>query len=458
MSAVAGTTHNTEFGQDDRLVHVSGPEAVNLLVSAPLLDRESWRRWWIALAVSLALTVVFFGAAAWLLVRGIGIFGNNSTVVWGFPIANYVWWIGIGNAGTLISSMLLLTHQKWRAAINRFAEAMTLMAVAIAGIFPLIHMGRPQYFYWLFPYANTMGLWPQWRSALIWDFWAILSYLLFSIIFWYTGLIPDLATLRDRAATRGRRLFYGILALGWRNSARHWKAYETYYFTMAALAVPLVTSVHSIVGLDFAASLMPGWQETIFPPYFVVGAMYSGFAMVVLLTALIRWGLRLEALITLRHFDVMAKIMLFAALVMTLSYASEWFSAWYSGRNVDRNFLVYEFTGTYAPLYWLMLACNCAIPQLFWFPYFRRSILWVVAIGIAINVGMWLERILIVWNTLSQAYVPSMWHLFYPTMWDWLLLVGSLGLFAFMYLLFVRIFPAVSMHEIRQLQAQEQAA
>jgi molybdopterin-containing oxidoreductase family membrane subunit len=443
---------------DGRLVLVNQIDAINTIVTAPLLDRGHWRRWWIALGVSFLLTLIFFGGAAYLFTKGIGIFGNNSTVVWGYPIANYVWWIGIGNAGTLISSMLLLTHQKWRAAINRFAEAMTLMAVAIAGIMPIMHMGRPIYFYWLFPYANSMGLWPQWRSALIWDFWAILSYLLFSIIFWYAGLIPDMATLRDRAATRGKRLFYGVLAMGWRNSARHWHAYEAYYWTMAALAVPLVTSVHSIVGLDFAASLMPGWQEPIFPPYFVVGAMYSGFAMVVLLTALIRWGLRLEALITLRHFDLMAKIMLFAAIVMTLSYMTEWFSGWYSGRQADREFLTYEFTGTYAWLYWIMLACNCAIPQAFWFPAVRRSVLLIVVIGILINVGMWLERILIVWNTLAHAYVPSRWHIFYPTMWDWLILAGSLGFFAFMYLLFVRIFPAVSMHELKQLQHEERAA
>lgn len=454
----ADIRRNDAASDDGRLVRLDRIDGINMIVTAPLLDGERWPRWWIALGVSFLVTLVFLGSAAWLLIRGIGIFGNNSTVVWGFPIANYVWWIGIGNAGTLISSMLLLTHQRWRAAINRFAEAMTLIAVAIAGLFPIMHMGRPQYFYWLFPYPNTMGLWPQWRSALIWDFWAIVSYLLFSIIFWYTGLIPDLATLRDRAATRRKQFFYGVLALGWRNSARHWKAYQTYYITMAALATPLVVSVHSIVGLDFAASLMPAWQEPIFPPYFVVGAMFSGFAMVVLLAALVRWGLRLEAVITIRHFDVMAKIMLVAAWIMTLSYCTEWFSAWYGGRPVDRDLVVYEFTGTYGALYWAMLFCNCVAPQAFWLPRVRRNIAWVVAVGIAINIGMWLERILIVWNTLAHAYVPSMWHVFYPTMWDWLLLVGSLGFFAFLYLLFVRIFPAVSMHELRHLQHEEQAA
>ncbi len=230
-----------------------------------------------------------------VLTRGIGIWGVNTTVVWGFAIADYVWWIGIGNAGTLISAMLLLMRQKWRASTNRFAEAMTLFAAAIAGIFPIIHLGRPLYFYWLTPYPNTMTLWPQWRSALIWDFWAILSYILFSILFWYVGLIPDFATLRDRAKTKAPRLIYGALALGWRGSARHWRAYETLHLALACLGVPLVVSLHSVVGMDFAASLMPGWQETIFPPYFVVGAMYSGFAMVVCLAALVRWGFRMQA-------------------------------------------------------------------------------------------------------------------------------------------------------------------
>ena len=259
-------------------------------------------------------------------------------MVWGFAIADYVWWIGIGNAGTLISSMLLLMRQQWRASTNRFAEAMTLFAAAIAGIFPIIHLGRPMYFYWLTPYPNTMTVWPQWRSALIWDFWAILSYILFSIIFWYVGLIPDLATLRDRARSRIRGArSTARFALGWRGSARHWHAYETLHLALACLGVPLVVSLHSVVGMDFAASLMPGWQETIFPPYFVVGAMYSGFAMVVCLAALVRWGFRMQGLITIAHFDVMAKVMLAASIIMGLSYATEWFNAWYGGERADRS-------------------------------------------------------------------------------------------------------------------------
>jgi molybdopterin-containing oxidoreductase family membrane subunit len=432
-------------------------EAVTGLVAAPLLDRRAfrWRAWWIAFAVSAALTLLMLGTAIWLFYEGIGIFGYNTTVIWGFPIANYVWWIGIGNAGTLISSMLLLMRQRWRASINRFAEAMTLFAAAIAGLFPIMHLGRPLYFYWLLPYPNTMSVWPQWRSALIWDFWAILSYLLFSVIFWYVGLIPDLAALRDRAKSRTGQVFYGALALGWRGSARHWHIYEQYHTAMACLAVPLVVSLHSVVGLDFAASLMPGWQETIFPPYFVVGAMYSGFAMVVLLTALLRWGFELEALITVEHFDVMAKIMLAASIIMGLSYATEWFAAWYHGERAERWLVAFQFTGAYAPLYWCMLLFNCAVPQLFWLKAIRRNIVAVVAIAILINVGMWLERIGIVWNTLSHGYSPSMWRIFAPTLWDWTLLIGSLGFFAFLYLLLVRLFPMVSMHEVRKMLSEE---
>ena len=432
-------------------------EAVNEIVCAPLLDRSrwSWRAWWIGFCVSLLATGGFLVAVFLVLYRGIGIWGVNTTVVWGVAIANYVWWIGIGNAATLISSMLLLMRQRWRASTNRFAEAMTLFAATIAGIFPIIHLGRPMYFYWLTPYPNTMHVWPQWRSALIWDFWAILSYILFSILFWYVGLIPDLATMRDRARTKLARSIYGAFALGWCGSARQWHAYEILHLALACLGVPLVVSLHSVVGMDFAASLMPGWQETIFPPYFVVGAMYSGFAMVVCLAALVRWGFRMEGLITIAHFDVMAKVMLAASIVMGISYGTEWFNAWYGGERADRSLLAFEFTGSYAPMFWALLLCNVVIPQAFWFGDVRRSIVGVFIIAIIINIGMWLERILIIWNTLSHDYMPSMWRLFLPTIWDWITTFGSLGLFALMYLVFVRLIPVVSMHEVRKLVAEE---
>jgi Ni/Fe-hydrogenase subunit HybB-like protein len=435
-------------------------EAVNDMIAAPLLHRErwSWSAWWIGFAISLVATGAFVVTIFLIFYWGIGIWGVNTTVVWGVAIANYVWWIGIGNAGTLISAMLLLMRQHWRASTNRFAEAMTLFAASIAGIFPIIHLGRPLYFYWLTPYPNTMHLWPQWRSALIWDFWAILSYILFSILFWYVGLIPDFATMRDRASRRATAMIYGALALGWRGSARQWHVYELLHLALACLGVPLVVSLHSVVGMDFAASLMPGWQETIFPPYFVVGAMYSGFAMVACLAALVRWGFRMEPLITLAHFDVMAKVMLAAAIIMGLSYATEWFNAWYGGERADRSLVAFEFAGAYAPLYWALLLCNVVIPQAFWLSAVRRSVFAVFIIAVIINIGMWLERILIIWNTLSHDYSPSMWRLFLPTVWDWITTFGSLGLFVLMYLVFVRLIPVVSMHEVRKLVAEEQAA
>jgi Ni/Fe-hydrogenase subunit HybB-like protein len=434
-------------------------ETINAAVAAPLLERGlwSWRAWWIGVAVSSALTCAFLLAVFMVLTRGIGIWGVNTTVVWGFAIADYVWWIGIGNAGTLISSMLLLMRQKWRASTNRFAEAMTLFAASIAGIFPIIHLGRPMYFYWLTPYPNTMTLWPQWRSALIWDFWAILSYIIFSILFWYVGMIPDLATLRDRARSKWPSIIYGALALGWRGSARHWHAYERLHLALACLGVPLVVSLHSVVGMDFAASLMPGWKETIFPPYFVVGAMYSGFAMVTCLAVLVRWGFRMEGLITLAHFDVMAKVMLAASIIMGLSYGNEWFNAWYGGDHADRNVTMFEFTGAYAPMFWALLLCNVVIPQAFWIPAVRSSVVAIFVIAVFINIGMWLERILIIWNTLSHDYAVSMWRLFLPTVWDWITTIGSLGLFALMFLIFVRLLPAVSMHEMRKLLDEEAA-
>ncbi len=424
---------------------------VNGLVTAPLTQRKSWRNWWIAVSVAFLLSVMFVVSIALVFGYGIGMLGNNTTVVWGTPLANYVWWIGIGNAGTLISAMLLITRQHWRASINRSAEAMTLIAVAIAGLFPIIHLGRPLYFLWLLPYPNSMTLWPQWRSALIWDFWAIACYLLFSIVFWYVGAVPDLALMRDKARSRLARYFYGAFALGWRNSARNWAVHQRFYYTMAGLAVPLVCSVHSIVGLDFAASLMPGWAEGIFPPYFVVGAMFSGFAMVTVLIAAIRWGFGFQAIITEDHFDMIARMMLLGALILGMTYLVEWFSAWYGGDDIERRFTQFMLTGTYAPLYWFMILFNVLIAQVFWLRAARRNIALTVVIAIFVNVGMWLERILIVWNTLSHSYSPGMWTIFLPTAVDWTLLFGSLGFFAFLYLIYVRIVPASSMYEVREL-------
>jgi Ni/Fe-hydrogenase subunit HybB-like protein len=430
---------------------VQTPEEITALICAPLLTRLSWRQWWLAFALASAATIMMVISVWRLFVQGVGIWGTNTTVVWGFAIANYVWWLGIGHAGTLISALLLLTRQKWRASLNRFAETMTLFAVAIAGLFPIFHLGRPYFLYWLVPYPNRMGLWPQWKSALVWDFWAVSTYILFSLLFWYVGLIPDLAILRDRARVRFVRKVYGAFALGWRGSARHWEIHDRLYRAMAATAIPLVVSVHSIVSLDFAASLMPGWQTTIYPPYFVVGALYSGFAMVVVIAAALRYGLGFESLITVRHFEVIARVLLTAAIVMGICYATEWFSAWYSGERAEWNEVVFEFTGTYWPMFASQLFFNVVLPQALWLPRIRTNIVWVVIIAIGINIGMWLERILLIWNTLGHGYMPSSWRVFFPTFWDWSLLFGSIGFFLFLYLIAVRALPVIPIHETHKL-------
>lgn len=454
MSAIIAPSAAPESRAPIYLAPEIGDGQITRTVIGPLFARPGLG-WWIGFLVSLAVTIVMLVSIGWLFIDGVGIWGINTTEVWGFAIANYVWWIGIGNAGTLISSLLLLTRQRWRSSINRFAETMTLFAASIAGLFPILHLGRPYLFYWLVPYSNVMSLWPQWRSPLVWDLFAIGSYIIFSALFWYTGMLPDLATMRDRSRSRIARRIYGAFALGWTGSARQWREYETFYWAMAAIAVPLVVSVHSVVGLDFAAGLMPGWQETIFPPYFVVGAMFSGFAMVITLAIPIRAGMKLESLITLAHLDAMAKILLMGSIVMGLSYASEWFVAWYAGATADRTLLSFEFTGAYAPYYWALLLFNVGLPQLFWFPALRRSLVVLFGVAMLVNVGMWLERILIIINTLSRDFLPSQWGFYVPTIWDWLLLAGTLGFFCFMFFCFVRLLPIASMHELRQLAFEE---
>ena len=453
MTVVSAFARATALESERVLPRSIDDAAITRLVCAPLM-RSAGRIWWIAFLICSAGTLATLYGVYTLFTRGVGIWGINTSVVWAYAIANYVWWIGIGNAGTLISSLLLLTRQSWRASISRFAEAMTLFAVAIAGLFPIFHLGRPLYFYWLAPYPATMQVWPQWRSAIIWDFWAITSYLIFSIIFWYVGALPDLATLRDRSRG-GWQKIYGAFALGWRGSARHWRHYHKLQITLAALATPLVCSVHSIVGLDFAASLMPGWREPIFPPYFVVGAMYSGFAVVVMLAALISRNMGLHTLITPRHFEAMAKIMLMAAIVMGLSYASEWFTAWHGGNSADRDLVVFEFTGAYAKLYWAMLIGNVVTPQILWLPSMRTNLPVLIAVSVGILIGMWLERILIVWNTLSHSFLPSMDRLFLPTFWDWLFLFGPIFFFCWLFLLFCRATPVVPMYDVMELRRRE---
>jgi Ni/Fe-hydrogenase subunit HybB-like protein len=417
--------------------------------------RFTWR-WYAGFGVSFALLMGLLFTIALLLTTGVGIWGINVPVAWGFDIVNFVWWIGIGHAGTLISAILLLLRQSWRTSINRFAEAMTLFAVACAGLFPLFHMGRPWFAYWMLPYPNTMGLSPQYRSPLVWDVFAVSTYLLVSMLFWYVGLIPDMATLRDRSRSRVGRVIYGILAMGWRGSARHWHRYETAYLLLAGLATPLVVSVHTIVSFDFAVATMPGWHSTIFPPYFVAGALFSGFAMVMTLAIPIRAMFGLQDLITMRHLDNMAKIMLATGLFVAYGYLMETFMAWYSGNRFDQYTTFNRMAGPYQVLFWGLLVCNVVVPQVFWFKRARNSIAILFAVALIVNVGMWLERFIIVVVSLHRDFLPSSWGMYYPTLFDWSMFLGSIGLFLCLMFLFIRFLPMISIFEMRTLLPQAQ--
>jgi Ni/Fe-hydrogenase subunit HybB-like protein len=424
-------------------------------ISSIVLTQPTPRGWYVGFAISLALVLLLLYVIARLLARGIGIWGNNVPVAWGFDIVNFVWWIGIGHAGTLISAILLLLRQSWRTSINRFAEAMTLFAVACAGLYPLLHLGRSWRFFWLFPYPNTMGLWPQFRSPLIWDVFAVSTYATVSLLFWYVGLIPDFATLRDRARRPLARVVYGVLAMGWRGSARHWQRYQTAYLLLAGLATPLVISVHTIVSLDFAVSVVPGWHVTLFPPYFVAGAIFSGFAMVLTLAIPLRAVYKLHDFITPRHLDNMAKVILATGLMVAYGYLMEGFFAWYSGNEFERYLLVNRGLGPYAPWYWVLLACNVVAPQLLWFAPCRRSVpvLWVVAL--IVNVGMWLERYIIIVVSLHRDFLPSSWGMYAGTVWDWATFLGTLGLFFALLFLFIRLLPVIAMFEMREMVAED---
>jgi Ni/Fe-hydrogenase subunit HybB-like protein len=423
-------------------------------ISAIVLTGRTPRGWFIGFALSFALVMVLFYSIAYLLVAGVGIWGVNIPVAWGFAIINFVWWIGIGHAGTLISAVLLLLRQEWRTSINRFAEAMTLFAVACAGLYPLIHLGRPWLFYWLFPYPNTMGVWPQFRSPLVWDVFAVSTYATVSFLFWYVGLIPDLATLRDRARRPLSRIVYGILAMGWRGSARHWQRYQMAYLLLAGLATPLVVSVHSIVSFDFAISLLPGWHTTIFPPYFVAGAIYSGFAMVMTLAIPIRAIYGLEDFITMQHLKNMALIILATGLFVAYGYGMEGFMAWYSGNATEQYMILNRLSGPYAALYWALLLCNVLVPQVLWFGRVRSNVKALFVVALVVNVGMWLERFIIVVTSLHRDFLPSSWGMYYPTLWDWATYLGSIGLFLALLFLFLRFLPMISIFEMRELVSE----
>ena len=421
-------------------------------ISSIVLTRGTRRGWWAGFAIGFLLLMVLNYAVAELLAVGVGIWGIRIPVAWGFAIVNFVWWIGIGHAGTLISAFLLLMRQKWRTSINRFAEAMTLFAVSCAGLFPLLHMGRPWLFYWLFPYPDTMGTWPQFRSPLVWDVFAVSTYATVSVMFWFVGLIPDLASLRDRARHRVAQIAYGILSMGWRGSATHWRRYEIASLLLAGLATPLVVSVHTVVSFDFTVAAVPGWHSTIFPPYFVAGAIYSGFAMVLTLAIPLRKYYGLEDFVTLRHLDNMAKILLATGLIVAYGYMMETFMAFYSGNPYDRYMILNRMTGPYAPFYWLLILCNIAIPQAtLWFPHIRRNVGALFAISLVVQVGMWLERFIIVVTSLHRDFMPSAWGMYVPTRWDWMTFFGSMGLFLTLFYLFIRYLPMISIFEMREL-------
>jgi Ni/Fe-hydrogenase subunit HybB-like protein len=420
-------------------------------ISDVVLRRPPGMAWWVGLLIALSLLGLFTIAVVYLVARGIGIWGVNIPVAWGFAIVNFVWWIGIGHAGTFISAMLLLMRQHWRTSINRFAEAMTLFAVMCAGMFPLLHLGRIWRFYYLFPYPNPMQLWPQFRSPLVWDVFAVSTYFTVSLLFWYVGLVPDLATLRDRAQNRYVRMIYGIFALGWRGSARHWRRYQTAYLLLGGLAAPLVVSVHSIVGMDFAAAIVPGWHTTIFPPYFVAGAIFSGFAMVLTLAIPMRWAFGLQDFITIRHIDNCGKLLLVTGLIVGYGYSAELFMGWYSGDVFESYMNLNRALGPYRWAYWTLILCNVLTPQFLWIRAVRQSVPLMFVIALVVQIGMWMERFVIVITSLHRDYMPSAWGMYAPTFWDYATLAGTIGLFFTGFLLFAKFLPVISISEMREL-------
>ncbi|TMA28469.1 MAG: hydrogenase [Deltaproteobacteria bacterium] len=416
-----------------------------------------WQRpqpgWLTLFFIGMGGTGLLLAGIAVTLAKGIGMWGNNIPVAWAFGIINFVWWIGIGHAGTLISAILLLFQQKWRTSINRFAEAMTLFAVMQAGLFPVLHLGRPWFAYWLFPYPSTNSIWPQFKSPLMWDVFAVSTYFTTSLLFWYLGLIPDLASLRDASAKRSTRFIYGVFAIGWRGSARHWHHYKIAYLLLAGLATPLVLSVHTIVSWDFALSILPGWHTTIFPPYFVAGAVFSGFAMVLTLMVPARRFLKLKHVITLRHLEAMSKVMLLTGLIVAYGYLMEHFIAWYSGDEFESHvFFQTRARGPYRGIYYLMIFCNIVVPQSFWFPWARRNVFYLWIASVLINVGMWCERFVIVVTSLHQDFIPANWAMYYPTWVDFSLLFGTIAFFGTLFLLFLKYLPAVAATELKELR------
>ncbi|MFO7155053.1 MAG: NrfD/PsrC family molybdoenzyme membrane anchor subunit [Pseudomonadota bacterium] len=434
---------------DEKLVTggLTFSDVTNLV--SQVTEQKTPRNWYLAFAFSLALLGVFGVSVLWLLWEGTGVWGLQQPVGWAWDITNFVFWVGIGHAGTLISAILFLFRQKWRTSVNRAAEAMTIFAVICALMFPGLHVGRIWMAYYLFPLPNQMGMWPNFRSPLLWDVFAVGTYFTVSLLFWYVGLIPDLATLRDRAKTRTRALVYGLLSLGWRGSMRHWINYEKAYLILAGISTPLVLSVHTIVSFDFATSVIPGWHTTIFPPYFVAGAIFSGFAMVVSLMVITRQVFGFKDLVTLDHLEKMNKIILLTGTMVGYAYAMEFFIAWYSGSLYERYAFINRAFGPYAWAYWTMITCNVISPQFFWFRKFRRSIPVMFVLSIVVNIGMWFERFVIIVTSLHRDYLPGSWGYFMPTIWDIGLFVGSFGLFFTLFVLFLRFLPVIAVSEVK---------
>ncbi|QDU53381.1 NrfD/PsrC family molybdoenzyme membrane anchor subunit [Gimesia panareensis] len=407
--------------------------------------------WYLALAVSASLMGMLFGLVGYLIITGVGVWGNRSPVFWGWPIVNFVFWVGIGHAGTLISAILFLFRQDWRTGINRAAEAMTIFAVICAGLFPGIHIGRVWLAYWLFPIPNQMSMWPNFRSPLLWDVFAVSTYATVSLLFWYMGMIPDLATLRDRAKNKIAQFAYGLFSLGWNGSSRHWHRYERAYLLLAALATPLVLSVHTIVSFDFAVSQLPGWHTTIFPPYFVAGAVFSGFAMVLTLMIPVRSICGIKDLLTDRHLENMTKVIIATGSMVGYAYAMEFFIAWYGGNRYETFAFINRAFGPYAWAYWIMVTCNVISPQLFWIKKIRTTPWMIFVVCIFVNIGMWFERFVITVTSLSRDFLPSSWGYFKPTIVDILMLIGSFGLFMTLFLLFCKFLPMVAMAEVKSV-------
>jgi molybdopterin-containing oxidoreductase family membrane subunit len=441
------------LGKPDFIDPGETPQSVSDTISGVVYGKTY--RWWIySLGAAFGLLSIGFLGLTWLLVKGVGVWGINMPVAWGWAIINFVWWIGIGHAGTLISAILLLLRQEWRTSINRFAEAMTLFAVACAGLFPIFHTGRPWLAYWMLPYPNTMNVWPQFRSPLIWDVFAVSTYALISLVFWYVGLIPDLAIMRDKAKKLSLKRAFGIFSLGWRGAADHWHNYEKAYLLLAGLSTPLVLSVHSVVSLDFSVAQVPGWHATIFPPYFVAGAIYAGFAMVLTLMIPLRRLFHLDAYITKRHLENMGKVMLTTGLIVAYGYVCELFMAYYSGNVFERFMMENRTQGPYWYMYAMLILCNVAVPQLLWIKRFRSSAFWLFFAAQFVNVGMWLERFVIVVTSLHRDFLVSSWGMYSATKWDWAVFLGTLGLFTSLIFVFIRILPALSMTELKMISPE----